>query len=84
MNARQPNLTNKRFTDEKGKLLEGLRFINVNDENMPTGFTTTRINYYHGKIHGSPAIVYPDGLEEEWNEGIFVKILYPPYSQRNK
>jgi hypothetical protein len=84
MNPRQANLINKRFNDENGKPLEGLRFIKINDERMPTGFSTTRINYHNGKIHGSPAIVYSDGLEEEWNEGVFIKVLYPPYDQRNK
>jgi hypothetical protein len=84
MSARQPELLNKRFNDAHGKPLEGLRFININDEKMPTGFSSTKINYHKGKIHGSPAITYPDGLEEEWNEGVFVKILYPPYHLRNQ
>jgi hypothetical protein len=82
MKLRLPELIGKIFSDENGLRYDGQRFIKIPNPNMPTGFQTTEINYLHGKIHGSPAIVYPDGQEEEWNDGNFVQLLALPYSQR--
>jgi hypothetical protein len=82
MKPRQPELLNKIFTDDKGNKYEGQRFILIPDSRRTTGYVETEINYLHGKIHGSPAIIYNDGLSEAWENGKFIKILDLPYSQR--
>jgi len=82
MKARQSELIGKVFTDEQGKKYEGQRFIQINRDDMPTGFLTIEINYLHGKIHGKPGIRYPDGQEEDWQHGTFLKISKLPYAQR--
>jgi hypothetical protein len=80
---RQPELNNKTFTDKKGTKYEGQRFIKIPNPDMPTGFQTIEIHYLHGKIHGSPAIIYPDGREEEWENGNFTQLLAVPYPKRH-
>jgi hypothetical protein len=82
MRQRQPELSGKIFTDKNGAKYEGQRFIKIPDLNMPTGFQTIEIHYLHGKLHGSPAIVYPDGQEEEWENGNFTQLLALPYPKR--
>jgi hypothetical protein len=82
MEQRQPELTGKIFTDKNGIKYEGQRFIKIPNPDMPTGFQTIEVHYLHGKIHGSPAIVYPDGSEEEWENGDFKQLLALPYSKR--
>jgi len=82
MPAREPELEGNIFSDKDGKPYEGQRFIMIPNDDTPTGYISTEVNYSAGKIHGSPAIVYPDGLEETWEDGKFVAILYPPYQQR--
>lgn len=80
--AREPELAGKVFSGEDGVKYEGERFIQINDDSMPTGFLTTAVNYRHGKLHGCPAISYPDGLEEEWKDGNFVRVKALPYAER--
>ena len=82
--SRQPELQKKVFADPDGKKYEGKRYIinPTSDSNYSTGYINCEVNYHNGKIHGSPAITFPDGLEEEWNNGKFVKILSLPYSNR--
>ena len=80
---RQLKFIGKTFTDKEGKKYEGQRFIQVFDPIMPTNFRTTEIWYNDGKIHGKPAIIYPDGLEEEWENGDFVAVLKLPFEQRS-
>ena len=82
MTPRQPELIGQVFTDKNNVKYEGQRFIQINDKSMPTGFITTEINYLHGKIHGKPAIIYPDGLEEDWDNGTFIKVSGLPFPQR--
>jgi hypothetical protein len=82
MKARQSELAGKIFSDKNGNKYEGQRFIDIFNPGYPTGFLSTEIHYFNGRIHGSPAIIYPDGLEEEWREGSFVKTLAGPYSNR--
>ena len=79
--AREPELIGKVFTDEKGKKYQGQRFLMVLDRTMPSGFLNTEIWYKDGKVHGKPAIRYPDGLTEEWKDGNFVAVLDLPYGQ---
>ncbi|MDR0316038.1 MAG: hypothetical protein LBH97_03965 [Treponema sp.] len=80
--ARQPELVNKIFTGDDGDKYEGERFITVSNPAMPSGMSVTRINYHQGKIHGTPAIVYPDGLEESWEHGTFTGVYRLPYAER--
>jgi hypothetical protein len=82
MKERQPELAGKIFTDKNSVKYEGLRFIKIPNLKMPTGFQTIEIHYLHGKIHGSPAIIYPDGREEEWENGSFTQLLALPYPKR--
>ena len=82
MRPRQPSLIGKIFKDTDGTYYHGQRFIQIADSDMPTGYVTTEIHYLDGKIHGKPAIIYPDGQEEEWENGNFIAISALPYSQR--
>jgi hypothetical protein len=82
MEPRQPELANKIFYDENKKKYNGQRFLQKADNEMPSGITLTEVNYLNGKIHGNPAIIYPDGLEEDWQNGNFVKVNKLPYAQR--
>jgi hypothetical protein len=78
----QKELEDKVFTDEEGEMYQGQRFIDVPDVTRPEGFSSTEVWYKDGKIHGTPGIRYPDGLEEDWNHGKFVIIRRPPYHLR--
>ena len=82
MAPREPELIGKTFSAEDGTLLEGPYFFNEPNEEYATGFKTTEYNYKNGKIHGSPAIMYPDGQEEDWDNGNFVEISLLPWSER--
>ncbi|MCL2411889.1 MAG: hypothetical protein FWC97_09640 [Treponema sp.] len=81
MTPRQPQLQNKVFKDDKGVPYNGQRVIVVptKDKNYFSGYIETWVTYNNGKLHGNPAIIYPDGLEEEWDNGKFVKISSPAY-----
>jgi hypothetical protein len=72
----------KVFTDKNGIKYQGQRFIpqpQFNDIEDDRSYPCIEIWYLDGKLHGSPAIVYPDGLEEEWTDGKFEKILQLPF-----
>jgi antitoxin component YwqK of YwqJK toxin-antitoxin module len=76
---REPEKVGKIFTDKNGKKYNGKYFYRIPDVNEITGFIATELNYLDGKLHGSPAISYPDGQQEEWKNGNFVKILRFPF-----
>ncbi|MDR0313992.1 MAG: hypothetical protein LBI14_10385 [Treponema sp.] len=80
---REKELVGKVFTDEEGRPYQGQRFILRRDESYVQGFEETGVCYRDGKIHGSPAIEYHDGLKEEWENGNFIKVLKLPYAERN-
>jgi hypothetical protein len=81
--TRSPEYQHKIFSNpEDKKLYEGLMFFDVPDLNHPTGFSSTQIFFSDGKVHGNPAIIYPDGLEEQWEKGVFVRVTELPYSSR--
>ena len=82
MRPRQQDLIGRVFTGADGKPYEGQRFIQIHNDNTPTGFLTTEIHYLKGKIHGDPAIIYPDGREERWENGQFIEVTELPYTQR--
>jgi hypothetical protein len=82
MNPRDPKLAKKIFKDDNGRPFEGTICYTIPDKSLFIGFDTLIMQYKHGRIHGSPAIQYPDGLEEIWEEGEFVGILHPPYKER--
>ena len=85
MKPRESDLTGKVFSDDDGNKYQGLRVIQVptDDEESIFGVIETYVEYNEGKFHGKPAIKYPDGLEEEWDNGIFVKVLELPYKERD-
>ena len=77
---RDPELQDKVFTDENGEKYNGQRFIMSADDAFFDGYSKTEVWYKDGKIHGT--IVYSDGLEEQWENGKYVKTLYLPFCQR--
>jgi len=79
---REPELAGKCTTDDEGKPLNGEYALGYYDPESPVYYTRTIYNYKDGKIHGSPAIIYPDGQEEDWDKGEFVKISLIPFDER--
>jgi len=75
---REPELIGKIFKDKDGKELQGQYFKRLIDINSFGGSIDTEYNFLNGKIHGERAIWYPDGLVESWDNGKFVKVLFPP------
>jgi len=82
MSPREPEKIGQIFKDEDGKPLEGQKVLKQPDEDSTTGFIDTFYSFKNGKIHGTPAIEYPDGQEEDWDNGSFVKIALPPLMER--
>jgi len=82
MKPRQPECIGKVFKDKDGKPYEGEREIGIPDRNSPTMYQSINVFYHKGKLHGDPAIIYPDGLAETWENGQPVKIKELPYAQR--
>jgi len=82
MTAREPENEGQIFRDKDGTPYEGQRFILTDAPDIPALIKTDVVYYKGGKLHGSPAIQYFDGLEEIWEEGKFVGILTPPYDER--
>jgi len=77
---REPDLVGKIFKDKDGKELQGQYFKRIIDFEAFGGSIDTEYNFFNGKIHGEHAIWYPDGLVESWDNGKFVKVLFPPSS----
>jgi len=72
----------KVFTDEKGIKYQGQLFKPLpqsDDIRNQRCYPCIEFWFLDGKLHGNPAIVYPDGLEEEWIDGKFVKTLQLPF-----
>jgi len=82
MGPREKELIGKVFKDENGIPYQGQRFIQVVNLDTITGFMDTEMNYLNGKAHGNPAIIYPDGLEEQWENGSFIKTTHLPNAER--
>ena len=83
MKPREPELEGKVFCDPKTKEpYEGLRLIMIPDDTMPTYHDITKVWYEEGKLHGTPAIAYSDGQEEDWLNGTFVRVSRLPFHQR--
>jgi hypothetical protein len=78
----------KIYTDEKGKPYQGQRFIippydtERLKRELNAGDDSIEVWYKDGKLHGDPAIEYPDGLAEEWDNGKFVKTMRLPFHLR--
>jgi hypothetical protein len=81
MGPREKELIGKIFKDKDGKPYQDVRWLCVPNKEYAMGAVITIINYRDGKLHGSPAIKYPDGWEEEWEDGNFIKVLRPPFNQ---
>jgi hypothetical protein len=80
--CRQPEYEDRVFTDKEGKPYEGQMVEMIPDMDTVSGFRSTHLWYDNGKLHGKPAIKYPDGQEEEWNNGKFVSVMKLPYKER--
>jgi len=81
---REPEFSGKVFKDEKGKPYQGERVIGIPDCSSATMYQEIIVFYRNGKLHGDPAIIYPDGLAETWEDGVFVRINDLPYAQRER
>jgi hypothetical protein len=80
---RQPELEGKTFKEKDGKLSQGQINILLPDPDNNANTIYTLIWYKDGKIHGRPAIIYYDGLEEEWHDGKFVSVYRLPFHLRD-
>jgi hypothetical protein len=58
-------------------------YLDQYDPEATGGIRTTVYHFKEGKLHGTPAIQYPDGLEEDWDNGNFIKISLLPWSERS-
>ena len=79
--ARQPELENRIFKDKQNKPYQGTMFLMIPDFSQPLSFLNIEFFFKDGKIHGERAIKYPDGYEETWENGKFIKMHLPPFSQ---
>ena len=77
MIPREPKLIGKSFLKEN-KPLNGRYVYKTPNPNHPTGWTKTVYFFKNGKLHGTPAMIYPDGREEDWDNGNFIKISFMP------
>jgi hypothetical protein len=82
MVSRKPEWEGKVFTDDQGIPYEGQRFTNVPSEKTSLGMDFIEIWYHEGKVHGDPAIQFPDGLIEQWDNGVFIKVSEQAYGHR--
>jgi antitoxin component YwqK of YwqJK toxin-antitoxin module len=83
MKPRQPEFENKIFSGDEGNYNGWRVLVSPDFENEKgSGFVEIHIFYKDGKVDGDPAILYPDGLEETWENGKFVKVAQLPYKQR--
>jgi hypothetical protein len=80
--TRYPDLVDERKKDREGEDCNGQFFFSYPLPSAPTGMGYDMVYFTDGKVHGSPAVVCYDGLEEEWEQGKFIKILKPPFSER--
>jgi len=78
---RNPECENRIFSDDKGNKFQGTMFLTIPDFNQPLSFLNIELYFKDGKIDGERAIIYPDGYEETWENGKFVKVNEPPWSQ---
>jgi len=78
---RNPEYEDRIFSDDKGNKYQGTMFSMTPDFNQPLSFLNIEIYFKDGKIDGERAIKYPDGYEETWENGKFVKVYALPYSQ---
>ena len=83
MEPRQPDLVGKTFRDEDGELLEGQYILTVPSKTDKFASERTEYLYHEGKIHGKPAIIYYDGLQENWENGKFIEVRNPPFHERD-
>ena len=75
---REPEFIDKVETNDDEQPLQG-RFVRKTPcEEHPIGWITTEYYFTNGKLHGSPAIIYPDGRKEDWENGVFVRVTPPP------
>jgi len=79
---RNPEYQNKIFPDEKGVPCTDTMYRYEVSPKDPDDMECTIIQVKNGLLHGSPAICYHDGLEEEWENGVFIKTLELPYNYR--
>lgn len=74
----------KIFCDEDGQPYDELRILTVFSQDNPFKYSETFVWYKEGKIHGKPGIMYPDGLEEIWEDGKYIGVYRPPRHLRER
>lgn len=82
MRPRQPELVGKIFKDADDNPLEGTYILAIADDKQPTRHVTTTYSHKNGKVHGNPAVQYPDGQEEIWEDGSFIEVSKLAFSKR--
>jgi hypothetical protein len=75
MSTRIPMFIEKTFNDENGNPRQG----KFNIEH-PKAIVIC----VNGKLDGKPAIIFPDGYVEDWEDGQFIRGRYPNLSDENK
>jgi len=81
---RQPEFEDRVFSDENGNKYQGVMVHNAADYDLEQGYLSTYYSFKDGKIDGERAIEYPDGLEETWKDGKFVRVRALPLAQREE
>jgi len=76
---RNKDLEGKTFKNSNGEKYNGQRFIIFPDDGSSPLIKNIEVWYLDGKLHGNPAIIYPDGLTEEWREGKFIRVVDLPF-----
>ncbi len=66
---------------KNGVPLQGIHYMLVDKEDLSK---SVKINFKDGKIHHNDdmgyAVWHPDGLTEDWDNGVFLKIVDLPYN----
>jgi hypothetical protein len=81
MGPRIKELIGQVFIDKDGNPFQDTIFFTTPAPHLVSGTRDIVIEFLDGKVHGTPAIRFYDGQQENWENGNFVEILYPPYNK---
>lgn len=88
MHSRLKNMENKKFKSREGEYFDGCSFHTHITDKKKTAFPgeeTIVIYFKDGLIHNDineAAVIFEDGLEEIWQNGVFIGIKEKPFNKR--
>ncbi|MDR0319902.1 MAG: hypothetical protein LBI28_00220 [Treponema sp.] len=81
MGPRIKDLVGQVLTNKDGSPLQGTMVFATPAPHCVSGTRDIIIEFLDGKIHGTPAIRFSDGQQEDWENGNFIKVVHPPYNK---